>query len=587
MILIPLGAGNCQFVYRIIHTEDDGDKVLIKDERLNHYVLKISRHLHADDVLGKMTFHDEFASLMKAGKGGLSVPCTPNRMACLVNKNVACFLRCHLYKLLEIDQESSHLDSSRKCIAESQVIIKTIIHHDRETVQKTSIKVNAHAIASCDDLNNYDSQKYELGILEQDLFSLEFITALGAPILNGSISLYKDFSLEFKLKCGLLHFYQFPSMFKMHQPFKSRIRYKGVVDSSIPHLDAPCESNYEPCKFFRLDLPSIKQELINMATVPQNNIRAFIGSLEVDPIILRNNPRLLHLVAICMQKQSRALVRILKLQALASGQQFLAFAILRLVEAIDTSLFKLKRVPVKYNNKVGLLKNLNHLDPNLCKQMLDENTENVHRIQHLFFYNGRKILCRLACLVSGIFDTLDNDRRSLSIERIAKRYLNPSSLLVVTSLGSRQLCSNISHEAKSFQEPPKLLTFEQIPKFKGPLKLKRTNAKLVDELKRTIKVAEYWLKLYLTGRTAMDLSIILNILYDPQELENAYIYHNNKIGSINGSFNTKSTFVPLIHRLSLIDLDLKPRRRIPRWKDDAWYLLSHYASNNNVNHGAF
>ncbi|GFE52794.1 inositol-pentakisphosphate 2-kinase-like isoform X1 [Babesia ovis] len=624
MRLTPLGAGNCQFVYRV---ERESWKFTDKSKASwdQCYVLKLPRKPDSALSIRRMLYHDEFCFFMQEGCCNSSDLCTPKRVGCLIDRDVAKTLRLYLSKLLDNDHEGCTHEAEQTCtckhpvirgdgyyanwwkvnLFQSDVVYKKRIYHVKEVAQKTTIHIKPSSIRLLgDDSVVYDPLKYELAILEEDLFNISVCVSLGRTLLQTGMRHYRNISVEMKPKCGLLNFSGVPSLFQMCQPYKARIRYQNIIPSDGPDetghiiegaLGKSKMSDYSPINFFRMTQEDVKRELYYLALAPQNNIRIFVDNIEVDPGILLRDPSCMDNVARCLVENKVTTNRILNIQALASGQQIVAYVLYSLSNVLARIAGErpIEDARVTSKLKIGAItENLMFLSKELLGLVLCEHS-NAYRIQNVFNLIGRRLICSL-CNILKLFLAVKHvpvctSRHNISLNRVkqTKRYFpsdryDANSLyhgLTVHSQGRllRDYCSN--------DEAVQLVVFNELESMlsclnrslhpapanslqrntehnnsdgKSPLdsvdKFQAKRRVLLKKCKRALEATRRWIELYLGGRTAMDLSIVLNVLF-----------HES---------TNKAENKPNFFRFSLIDLDLKPVHRIPRWKDDVLFLVN-------------
>ncbi|KAK1444357.1 hypothetical protein BgAZ_102630 [Babesia gibsoni] len=613
MRLIPLGAGNCQFVYRIDH--DAWTSRGPSTGPWSHCsVLKITRKADSSMLMRRILYHDEFSLFMQEACHNKSETCTPRRVCCAIDRKVAKQLRIHLSKLLEYEANGDNYSlEGKRTLFHNGVIYKKHICHIKEVEQQTSLYVEPESISIIDGIHGvYDPRRHELAILEEDMFNLAVCVSLGRTLVKSGIRDYRNISIELKPKCGLLNFSGMPSLFQMFQPYKSRIRYHNIIPTVT---DKTCMmkwnddtekiefSRYSPLKFFRMRLEDVKRELLHLSQTPQNNIRIFVDNIEVDPLLLSHDNYALETVAACLVENKTTVERILKIQALASGQQFVSHVINYITKMI--SRISLKGVPydkTKIYSYRGssIAKNIMCTSQELLSLIICNEASKAYDVQRLFNLIGRRLICTLCKCLPLIFEQSGlecyTSRTNLSINRLRSgctvkgRETNEKSNwllrreLALHSQGKVYINNSVYDEAVKlvmFGKLERLLMTMERSKYpkcfvsskrfklvkshtglsKQELRAKRTVSSIVPQYNCCkwqnyvclMDVCNRWIELYLGGRTAMDLSIILNVLF-----------HNK---------GSKSEMRVNFFRFSLIDLDLKPAERIPRWKDDILRLV--------------
>ncbi|GIX62102.1 inositol-pentakisphosphate 2-kinase isoform X1 [Babesia caballi] len=626
MRLLPLGAGNCQFVYRIERESwRSADDAAVPWDHCS--VLKLPRKADSALLIRRMLYHDEFCLFMQEACRNKTESCTPRRVCCLIDRTVAGRLRRHLSKLLDCSRTCCPQAKSQRCVCaeaaggggdgcatagkvdvfHSEIVYKKRIYHVKEVALQTSLEVDPKCIRILRKTDTeYDPMKHELAILEEDMFNLAVYMSLGRTLLQASMQHYRNVSVEMKPKCGLLNFSGMPSLFQMSQPYKARIRYQNIVPSDgrktgdVPGLEM---SRYSPIRFFRMDLKNVKNELRSLALTPQNNIRIFVDNVEVEPSLLLADPYALGTVAGCLVENRAAMMRLLKLQALASGQQLVAHMVYEVSGLMARLIGPREVVRRKGPCQLGvssITKNLMCVSKDLLGLMISDDTD-AYTIQRLFNLVGRRLVCSLCNLLKQLVGesqtVLRSSGRNLCFERLGAAKIGRSRLapdwssvmdrqLAVCSLGrlfSERIGEDGAVQLVTFDElewclrsvlkslqpgfqtsqmgyrgdrsPTKPCAEYNIPLAgaKGRYFKARRDRQWAKKLAVLLDVAERWIELYLGGRTAMDLSVILNVLFQGR-----------------GVAGEKG---PNLFRFSLIDLDLKPAHRIPRWKEDVMFLV--------------
>ncbi|KAK1933204.1 hypothetical protein X943_002668 [Babesia divergens] len=575
-----------------------------------------------------MLYHDEFCMFMQEGSRNNGDSCTPKRICCVIDRQVAKKLRNHLSKLLDCKHNSDypyhtsiHADNAHSCASTARgklfhngVVYKKRIYHVEEVALQTSIDVNPRSIRILNHVRNlYDPQKHELAILEEDMFNLAVCVALGRTLLQNGMQKYRNISVELKPKCGLLNFSGMPSLFQMSQPYKSRIRYRNIISTGeLPEsirvhedIDSVKVSKYSPIKFFSMRLEGVKKELWHLSQVPQNNMRIFIDNVEVDPALLCHDAVAMETIAHCLVENRRIVAKILRIQALASGQQIVAHMVYYLSRLVtrfsgirkmepNTKQCKLKISSIAWNL---LQTSRDVLQLTLCDY------SDPYEIQRMFNLIGRRWICTLSNMLENILETSGmtfyTTRKNLSVNRItANRENHDKSLHAYNPIciAKRELAmyaqGQLFHCERSDDEAIQLVMYDKLERMletierscyqesaisrlhggkilRGKLKYGTTNGSIRsrstnlgcrshnDRIKRQqshiLRSCNRWIELYLGGRTAMDLSIVLNVLFQDAQ--------------------RKGEKGPNFFRFSLIDLDLKPAHRIPRWKDDVMFVI--------------
>ncbi|GBE59567.1 inositol-pentakisphosphate 2-kinase-like protein [Babesia ovata] len=633
MKLSPLGAGNCQFVYRISQeswrsTDDDAVP-------WNHCsVLKLPRKADSALQIRRMLYHDQFCLFMQEGCGNVAESCTPKRVCCLIDRTVAKRLRAHLSQLLDSNKccrcaenrrcgTSDGLKHARhvcanKCqvnVFNGNVVYKKRIYHIKELALKTSVEVDPASIRVLNSNDAvFDTGKYEVAILEEDLFYLDVCLSLGSTLIQTAMSGYSNISVEMKPKCGMLNFNGMPSLFQLCQPYKARIRYQNIVPTQTTvksglksgrDRNRPATSMYSPIKFFRMKLEDVTRELQLLALAPQNNIRVFVDSVEVDPAILLTNRHALESVARCLVENKLTMARILKLQALASGQQFVANVIYSLRDLVARLGGNKNEVKRRYGDgiKASTITNNLMLTSKELLESIFSNHDSAYKIQKMFNLIGRKLICSLCNMLRVLLlkshAAIHSSRRNLSVDRVGVAKCRIGNVSYPTDVHKLNRSLAVHSQGKLFKrhsckdQAVPLVTFNElecmlrtinrstnpvatsgyihianhrnhkvqgteecsrtVSKHKGVTGETKVDAPLARKCAMLLEAAERWIELYLGGRTSMDLSVVLNVLFQS-----------------NGGTDGKG---PNFYRFSLIDLDLKPAHRIPRWKEDICYLI--------------
>ncbi|CDR96367.1 hypothetical protein, conserved [Babesia bigemina] len=581
-----------------------------------------------------MLYHDQFCRFMQEGCSNVTESCTPKRACCLIDRTVAKRLRTHLSQLLDSDKCCRCADNKQcgasdglrhaehvcanKCqvnVYNGDVVHKKRIYHIKELALKTSVEVDPASIRVLNRTDGFcDTGKYELAILEEDLFYLDACLSLGSTLVQAAISNYSNISVEMKPKCGILNFNGVPSLFQLCQPYKARIRYQNIVPTKATlkngHISGiernrHAKSMYSPIKFFSMKLEDVARELQLLALTPQNNIRVFVNSVEVDPAILLTNSHALNSVARCLVENKMTMARILKLQALASGQQFVANVIYSLTGLVTRLAGKKNSVRRKYAGGIKTSTITNNLMLT-SKELLGSifcNHDDAYKIQKMFNLIGRGLICSLCNMLKTLLSkshvSVPCARRNLSVDRfnvarcgrggVTRPYdthkLNRT--LAVQSQGrlfKRHSCKDQAVPLVTFNELEWMLrTIDRstnpvmatshtyiatqkdhevqgtegcnlaLSNQKGVTSEPNVDDRLAKKCAMLLEAAGRWIELYLGGRTSMDLSVVLNVLFE-----------------CNGGDGRKG---PNFFRFSLIDLDLKPAHRIPRWKDDICFLM--------------
>ncbi|ORM42189.1 uncharacterized protein BXIN_0966 [Babesia sp. Xinjiang] len=621
MRLSPLGAGNCQFVYRI-----DRDSWKSPEDRSvpwhQCYVLKLPRKADSATIMRRMLYHDELCLFMQEGYRNNAESCAPKRVCCLVDRTVADRLRSHLSKLLDdyktctqnatcrrnrtkVSRDvTASVNREKVNMFHTEIVYKKRIYHVKEVALQTAVDVDPRAICI---LGNkkvvYDPSKHELAILEEDLFNLAVCMSLGRTLLQAGMQHYRNISVELKPKCGLLNFSGLPSLFQMSQPYKARIRYQNIIPSDTPKVAASILkrdpgnltlSKYSPIRLFRMTLNDVKKELDYLARAPQNNIRIFIDNIEVDPGVLLSDTYAMDNVARCLLENKLTMTRVLNLQALASGQQVVAHVVYLLSRLLTQVTVPKGNAGEDTARKVKFSTIMNNL---LClsKELLDLmlcNHSNAYRIQRAFNFIGRRLICSLCNVLKMLLANrrimIYTSRRNTSMERLRTTKGNRS--LPVFHNDAQALCHKLTIYSQgrlwkrqcSNDEAVQLVVFNELECLltqihrcvtyrpanpKGSVVRGKTSPivgttcsgekmerVLIKKSTALIGAAKRWIQLYLGGRTAMDISVVLNVLF-----------HGQPDNAANG---------PNFFRFSLIDLDLKPAHRIPRWKEDVLFLIN-------------
>eukprot|EP00371_Babesia_bovis_P002627 XP_001611274.1 hypothetical protein [Babesia bovis T2Bo] len=574
-------------------------------------------------TMHRMLYHDEFCLFMQEGCCKSSESCTPKRVGCLIKRSVANRLRTHLSKLMDNKYDECKHTSKQKCgckrmvingdgdyanwwkvnLFESEVVYKKRIYHVKEVARKTTIDIKPTDIQILGNNNiTYDPLKYELAILEEDLFNLAVCVSLGRTVMQTIMQYYRNISVEMKPKCGILNFSGFPSLFQMCQPYKARIRYENIVSSQCPEstdwiinerAQENYNSGYSPIKLFGMELADVKKELQCLAKVPQNNIRIFINNVEVDPAILIQDQCAMDNVARCLVENKVIMNRILKLQALASGQQIVASVLYLLCNMVYRFFNAKEKIRDKVQKKwevSSITQNLMALSKELLAHVLCQHA-NPYRIQRMFNIIGRKLICSMCNVLKMLLDNKTKhfcfSKRNICLYRMTgvndKRNCiqSPDTQLTIHSQGRllrnvgandeavqlvlykelETILSRINvHVAnqyfnrKHYSARKKTSCSSESPKCSMAGRNPISNHHSWKRCKMLLDHIEQWINLYLGGRTAMDLSVVLNVLF-----------HTGSKGERAG---------PNFFRFSLIDLDLKPVHRIPRWKEDVLFLVN-------------
>lgn len=615
MRLTPLGAGNCQFVYRI--DRDSWTASAPSTGPWSHCsVLKITRKPDCSMLLRRMLYHDEFALFMQESTHSKGEYCTPRRVCCAIERNVARRLRVHLSKLLDTRKNGYLKPSARtKSHCNSEVLFKKHIYHIKEVAMQTSLSVEPGSIYLIDGIHSgYDPRLHELAILEEDMFNLSVCVSLGRQMVRNAMWQYRNISLELKPKCGLLNFSGLPTLFQMCQPYKARIRYQNIIEteerwSPMERLENGKNhiemSQYSPHNFFSMRLEDVKKELLHLSKTPQNNIRIFVDNIEVSPELLYYDRYALDTVASCIVENRKIVERILKLQALASGQQFVSYMVYHLTKLVV--LFGDKCLPqrgdVLYgHNSASIANNMSKTSRYLLSLVLCNKANRAYEIQRLFNLVGRQLICSLCTLLILILERSGQmfyaSRINLAMDRTRFRSRGGNGCHACATYLRRKLAvysqGQLVNGSGAHDGAVNLVMFDKLDRILHTVERSRYSWRqkghkaetgkfhstaqhtcgskratprkfsLYSMLSRkgnsgSSKCGDFldscyrWIELYLGGRTAMDLSIVLNVLFH-----------------VNGD---KSKKQPNFFRFSLIDLDMKPAERIPRWKEDMLLLI--------------
>ncbi|EKX73225.1 hypothetical protein BEWA_052800 [Theileria equi strain WA] len=443
------------------------------------------------------------------------------------------------------------LDTSTQVDGTSRInnlSIKRRIYYNKDIEVASFVDIDPDSIKELGKDSHYDTKKYEICTIEEDLFNIEpFIRKNRQEIKDGASA---NASVEIKVKCGLLNFRGIPSLFKMKQKIKARIKYLHTLEplplsySSIEH-----RSEYDPCNFFKIVIESVRNEILNLSSEPQNNIRLFINSFEVDPSILKKEGRIFDAITQSIVDSRTLYIQILKLQALAAGQQFVGSAI---YSAIQSTRYLIDTKPTVKHGELCtshsvIEENLMTVSKCLHKLVANSPSKNAYKVQHIFQLCGKMLLFKLirmfcALLLHSKKYKFSSKNSSLSLHR--------SKLCLFNSI-AMQSTNSVKYLKRSngiFNGPVGLDQFESAEIFSRKLfsvlhhyKHYRnvTINQILEEVKITYTVTLAWINLYLTGRVAMDLSVIMNILYNSNDRN-------------------------IMHRISLVDVNIKSMSKIYR-----------------------
>ncbi|UKJ88670.2 hypothetical protein MACJ_001914 [Theileria orientalis] len=511
----------------------------------------------------------------------------------------------------------------------------------------------------------FDYDKYEFCSIEEDLFHINSVVDIAN--INEKVDLngvtrcsgfnggskgkehIKNISLEIKLKCGLKDFKNYPSMFEMKQIKKRNVNY--IISNGTSVSYGYHESYYDPCNFFELSHKSIRDEVIKLMKTPQNNLRIFANNYQVFPEelfgsklekkvtkgvkphqvngshgrdeecmstvkMVEDGDDLLELVVRSIMENRKKLIMLLKLQALAAGQQFVAsamYSIYSLLLRMGVSTSNPKRRNNKYtidrmlegdgiignvvkrNDKIGNgSDNYTECDDhivNMIRKMglydqFKSNKRNEDGIQRAFYQKGMELIHLMYIkLISRLNSTEYCDFHingaNLSIHRESNGFNSSNYRLfkllnevIVCLLGfvqsARGRTNSPDYEFNVLQKRSKmssatrnggidlLILEDDVIKTimktiyyrnkKGRLKRGYNSSGSMASKCELERIRE-WINMYLYGRVAMDLSIIVNILYaEPKNKgEGARMLYN---------------------KLSFVDLDLKSIDKIYKYENN-------------------
>ncbi|UKK01058.2 hypothetical protein MACK_001871 [Theileria orientalis] len=516
----------------------------------------------------------------------------------------------------------------------------------------------------------FDYDKYELCSIEEDLFNIDSVIDIGNinenVELNGvsvtsrfndvtkSKEYFKNISLEIKIKCGLKNFKNYPSMFEMKQINKRNVNY--IISNGTEMVRGKHESHYDPCNFFELNHESIRDELIKLMQTPQNNLRIFANNYQMLPeelfgskmenrvtngvkvnqgyVIKRTEEEsigkvnmeedgddLVEFVVRSIMENRKKLIMLLKLQALAAGQQFLAsamYTIYSLLLRMDviTSSNKERNSEyiidmilegddiignvIKRNDKIGNVSGSeddsdkgDHIVMMIRKMGLynqfKSNKRNEYEIQRAFYQKGMELIHLMYIKLISVLNSTKccsfyTNSGNLTVHRVSNKFnlsnyrifklmnevigcilrllqsdsdrTNDSGYVVNMPLKRSKISSDIRNggidllilDDSVIKTVMKTIYYRNKKGiFKGRCNISNCNSSMASrsELERIRE----WINMYLYGRVAMDLSIIVNVLYsEPKnEAKGSRMLYNN---------------------ISFVDLDLKSIDKIYKYENN-------------------
>ncbi|BAM40909.1 conserved hypothetical protein [Theileria orientalis strain Shintoku] len=613
---------------------------------LNHFNKSINHNLSFEnrkgDYIAKLRNFDE--NRKQNGLNNIASD-VPSKMLCVIERSVSQKLRTMFEELL-IPSGKYANDSNMGPDSNSTVAIngneksrtnnemrkmdrnKMMVFYDDVLEKRYSMEIDANSIEIVDanDLIDhateskaketlrtkriFDNDRYEFCSIEEDLFNIDRIIEIGNIGENDRVNGVgkggglesctkdkgdvKNVSIEIKLKCGLKNFKKYPSMFEMNQINKRNVNY--IMSNGTSKVRGKHESHYDPCKFFELDRESIREEMIKLMQIPQNNLRMFVNNYQIAPEELfgselkrrvrkgveadqasgicctdefsnrrasmeEGGDDLLELVVRSIVENRKKLVMVSKLQALAAGQQLVASALysmysllLRMGEFTSGSRERnrgsTKGREIERDSVMGKGMELVHLmhikltsvlnSERRCSFKTSNANMAVHRASNEFNANNHRLFKLLnevvACLLgsspsgSGRKNGSD-DEENVPLKRSKMGSTARNSgihLLILEDEAIKTIMRTIYYRNKK----------ERVERGRS---IKRG---IVSESE--VERVRAWISMYLYGRVAMDLSIIVNILYS-------------------GRKNEPGGYRMLYNKVSFVDLDLKSKDKIYKW----------------------